>query len=120
MIKLEFNELEIKPDDLFKPEMYEPNSLNLVNDGIAFHLVSVLGNMVQAIPLQNVDIFKQKIDDSTKCARESYAQDVDRKLKYITEQLNKLEDKPSNDTFGLDAITKLVAVSQKPEMLKES
>lgn len=126
---IEIEEIKIANIDLFLPSEYEENSLNLVNDGIAFHLVTCINGIVNLIPLPNKDILKSYANTAGARCKEDTERLLANKLeglhKMIEGNMTKFIDSkrediviPTTQNFNIKDLTELIAVAQKPDLLK--
>ena len=115
-IELEIKELTLK--DVYNIEEYKEDGLYLVNDGIAYLLVSVYDKSVYTIPLQNKGIVNQyEAKAKTECIEDIKGM-LEHKVNYIIELLEGQKNEPlvvtSNTELDIDKITKLVQSVNAP------
>lgn len=118
-IELEVNELSTK--NVHARESYKEDGLYLVNDEIAWLLVSVIGTSVYTMPIPNKDIIKQYENlGRSKTDIDIYGI-TENRLNYIVDMLEKQKDiKPlyveQTSSSNLEEVTKLVQAVNAPFM----
>ena len=118
-ICLEITEIDVQ--QVHKRESYKEEGLHLVNDGVAWLLVSVAGTGVYTMPIANKNIITQYENlGRSKAARDIHGI-VENRLNYIVDMLEKQKDvKPlyveQNSSSNLEEVTKLVQAVNAPFM----
>lgn len=132
-ITLKFREIKLAPGDLYDVSKYtNGDGLYIVNDGIAHLLVSVVNSVIVSIPLPNRQILdeyaRQAKSDAAQCERDILA-DLERKIKHfetmlseslkgVAEAIATTASKKPETTLDLAGLTKMIAVAQKPDLVK--
>ena len=116
-ICLEITEIDVQ--QVHKRESYKEDGLYLVNEGVAWLLVSVSGTNVYTIPIANKNIATQYENlGRSKAARDIHGI-VENRLNYIVDMLEKQKDiKPlyveQNSSSNLEEVTRLVQAVNAP------
>ena len=118
-IQIKLEEREIETSKLFDVTQYNGEGLYIVNDGITWSLVSVENGLVNTIPLKNKDILKQYREQATAECQKDLATSIEGKLNHIISLLSENNEPQNKSLSDIESITKLVAVAQKPELIKD-
>lgn len=138
-ITLELKETTIPPNEVHKTETWVGNNIGLylVNDGIAFILVYWNGNYSTILPIPNKEVINELVRVNRKDAEEyvdktarDFNSEILNQLEFLTQGVKFLTEKeattpyveqPRNNGSNIDIkdITQLIAVAQKPELIKE-
>lgn len=118
-IELEVNELSTK--NVHARESYKEDGLYLVNDEIAWLLVSVIGTSVYTMPIPNKDIIKQYESLGRYKSAKDIHGNTENRLNYIVDMLEKQMDiKPlyveQPSSSNLEEVTRLVQAVNAPFM----
>ena len=135
-VKLEM--LSLKPDEMYSVNKYPGDGLYIVDDGIMYLLAGVFNGGVASIPLpskqvideyarivkdtclhnQN-DIAKQDIETRRKLINE--IEELDTTMERVLDELSRLTGQLSaagQSNIDLAGLTKMIAVAQKPDLVK--
>ena len=118
-IELEIKELKI--DKVHNTESYPKEGLYLVNDGIAWLLVSATNDNIYTMPLHNKDIVKQLEFNAKNRCMEDIKGTIYSKLDYLIGLLERQDSKPiaihnSSEPIDIDKITELIKSVTAPFM----
>ena len=118
-IELEVNELSKK--NVHARESYKEDGLYLVNDEIAWLLVSVIGTSIYTMPIPNKDIIKQYESLGRYKSAKDIHGNTENRLNYIVDMLEKQMDiKPlyveQPSSSNLEEVTRLVQAVNAPFM----
>lgn len=119
IIELEIKEISV--DKVHDKGSYQKEGLYLVNDGIAWLLISASKDNIYSMPLQNKDIVMQFENKAKTRCMEDIKGVLEGKLNYIIELVKRQEDKPiaihhTSAELDIDKITKLVQSVNAPFM----
>ena len=121
-LTLEFEEVTVAPSDLHTFSSYQHSGLYIAHDGIAWFIVSAAseGN-VFTIPLPSDIILEQYIEKAKEAARIDMGEVISNELSHVVHLLEQLIDRDeiSSGNPNLAELTKLIAVAQDPNMLKD-
>jgi len=139
-ITIELEELDLKGKGIFDEAAYPNEGIYLVNDNIAYNIVSKVNGSVYTVPIANKDILKQYIDADTAVACININRDIDNKFDTIldaikhqpstmvqtlsnilsnTETIINSKHESNDSNVNIKDLTHLVAVAQKPELIKD-
>lgn len=110
-------ELNLSVVDLYDVTKYDGDGLYLVDDGFMYYLVSVQNQATAyiAIPRENIVKHKQMIGEGGIDLLQRQLAELNKAIKDLSEV--KTIQSNSND-INISDLTKLIAVAQKPELIK--
>lgn len=128
-MKVLMNLQEVAVSDIYLPENYKEGTINLVNDGVSVYLTVLINGCVSTLAIPNKDIFKSYAADAKREENErgqkvqqDYYGEINHKLEYLLksakEQVEPIEV-PQSQSFNINDIINMIAVLQKPELLKD-
>ena len=133
-MKITLDITEMSVTNVYNLNSYEKEGLYLVNDGITYMLVYYDGEVVATLGLPNKLVLDEYIREELKQAQvaekdfhsilESKLERVNKGIDYITEMLHKPAEtkeviESNGNNFDLKELTNMLAISQKPDLLKE-
>lgn len=118
-IELEIKEIDVQ--QVHKRESYKEDGLHLVNDGVAWLLVSVTSTSVFTMPIANKKIITQYENLSKSTVARDIHGIIEGRLNYIVDMLEKQKDiKPlyveQNSISNLEEVTRLIQAVNAPFM----
>ena len=116
---IELKEIKVEQNKLVDPTQYNGDGLYLANDSTMWFLVTVEKSVVNVIPLKNKDIVKQYREQAIDECQKDFASSIESKINHIISLLSE-NNKPQSKSLSVESITKLIAVAQKPELIKET
>jgi hypothetical protein len=120
MITLHLEEIKVKPDEIYNPDSYEGDGIYIAITGTSNSIVTVIDGLVGSIPLPNEIIMDKYMQDKVEEVKEDLLGTINSKLDNLLKYVGTKEVNASTNTsLDLDDITRLVAVAQKPELIKE-
>lgn len=120
MMTLTFEEIEIEPCKVFDVNQYPGDGLYIAKDGKIKTIIAVENGMMWTLPLP-ISILVEDYANRELVEKAINTEDLIRsgfkQLAGLISECN--ETKTAGQSFDISDITKLVAMSQKPEMFKE-
>jgi len=131
ILKLEV--MQIEPISILDISKYPSgDGMYLVNDGIAHLIVVVFAGIASSVRIPNTQILdeytRKAKGDAARCERDVLS-DLERKIKVfetvlgeslvgIADAISKISNKKQDSNIDLAGLTKLIAVAQKPDLVK--
>lgn len=116
---IELKEKEVSSSKVYSPESYDEDGLYLVYDKVSWCIVSSIDGLITSVPLQSKKVIEQYRKQAKDECRKDFEADIESLLNQIKDLI--IESKSSNSTgadIDISELTRLVAVAQKPELIK--